>query len=396
MWSAANGPRKWELTMAKRFSVPLVLLSAALGALVTLVFVNCRGEHRVPPDAQAKSTPPGGSILATPSQPPASSRTADERNTIEVFAKTGASCVFVTQRQVIVDYFAGRLHDVPAGSGSGFVWDRDGHVVTNFHVIAEAQTLTVTMHDQKTYQANVVGAEPRKDIAVLHIDAPAEALVPVPHYTGRFDVQVGEKVIAIGNPFGLDQTLTTGVVSALGRQVEGIGGVTIRQMIQTDAAINPGNSGGPLLDSSGHLIGMNTMIYSRSGASAGIGFAVPAQTISRVVSQLIKYGKVKQVGIGIEIDPSQRIERRLGIQGVVVIDVLPNGPAAKAGVHGLSQGPSGLRLGDTIVAIDGKSIKDYDDLYNTLDGRRPGETVKVALLRDNRKVTLDLKLVPIQ
>ena len=382
--------------MAKRFSVPLVLLSAALGALVTLVFVNCRGEHRVPPDAQAKSTPPGGSILATPSQPPASSRTADERNTIEVFAKTGASCVFVTQRQVIVDYFAGRLHDVPAGSGSGFVWDRDGHVVTNFHVIAEAQTLTVTMHDQKTYQANVVGAEPRKDIAVLHIDAPAEALVPVPHYTGRFDVQVGEKVIAIGNPFGLDQTLTTGVVSALGRQVEGIGGVTIRQMIQTDAAINPGNSGGPLLDSSGHLIGMNTMIYSRSGASAGIGFAVPAQTISRVVSQLIKYGKVKQVGIGIEIDPSQRIERRLGIQGVVVIDVLPNGPAAKAGVHGLSQGPSGLRLGDTIVAIDGKSIKDYDDLYNTLDGRRPGETVKVALLRDNRKVTLDLKLVPIQ
>jgi len=382
--------------MAKRFSVPLVLLSAALGALVTLVFVNCRGEHRIPPDAQAKSTPPGASPLAAPSQPPASSRTADERNTIEVFAKTGASCVFVTQRQVIVDYFAGRLHDVPAGSGSGFVWDRDGHVVTNFHVIAEAQTLTVTMHDQKTYQASVVGAEPRKDIAVLHIDAPAEALVPVPHYTGRFDVQVGEKVIAIGNPFGLDQTLTTGVVSALGRQVEGIGGVTIRQMIQTDAAINPGNSGGPLLDSSGHLIGMNTMIFSRSGASAGIGFAVPAQTISRVVSQLIKYGKVKQVGIGIEIDPSQRIERRLGIQGVVVIDVLPNGPAAKAGVHGLSQGPSGLRLGDTIVAIDGKSIKDYDDLYNTLDGRRPGETVKVVLLRDNRKVTLDLKLVPIQ
>jgi S1-C subfamily serine protease len=295
-----------------------------------------------------------------------------------------------------MDYFGGNVQDVPAGAGSGFVWDTDGHIVTNYHVVADAERLTVTLHDQQTFEAKVVGTEPRKDIAVLRINAPKELLVPIDRYPGAFNLEVGQKVVAIGNPFGLDQTLTTGIVSALGRQVDGIGGVKIREMIQTDAAINPGNSGGPLLDSSGRLIGMNTMIYSRSGSSAGIGFAVPGKTINQIVPQLIKTGRVEQVGLGVEIDPQQRIERRLGIAGLVVIATVPGSSAQKAGLHGLERTIRGIKLGDVIVAIDGKPVKTYDDLYALMDGRRPGEQVKVKLVRDQKTLELQLTLVALQ
>ena len=285
---------------------------------------------------------------------------------------------------------------MPAGSGSGFIWDESGHVVTNFHVVADARSLTVTLQDQRTFPARVVGTEPRKDIAVLKIDAPPSALPAISRHQERVELEVGQKVIAIGNPFGLDETLTTGVISALGRQVEGIGGVKIREMVQTDAAINPGNSGGPLLDSTGRLIGMNTMIYSKSGTSAGIGFAVPASTIAHVVPQLIKMGHVEQVGIGIDIDPSQRLERRLGIRGVIVIAARPEGPAAAAGIKGLRRTLSGLELGDVVVGIDGKAIENYDDLYNALDTRKPDETIKVTLERDDHKLEVSVKLVTLQ
>jgi S1-C subfamily serine protease len=295
-----------------------------------------------------------------------------------------------------MDYLGGTAQDVPAGAGSGFIWDSEGHVVTNYHVVAEAERLTVTLHDQQTFVAKVVGVEPRKDIAVLKIDAPKEVLLAIDRYPGALDLQVGQKVVAIGNPFGLDQTLTTGIVSALGRQVEGIGGVKIREMIQTDAAINPGNSGGPLLDSSGRLIGMNTMIFSRSGSSAGIGFAVPGQTINRIVPQLIKSGRVEQVGLGVEIDPQQRIERRLGIQGLVIVATVPGSSAEKAGIHGLERTMRGIKLGDVLVAIDGKTVANYDDLYSILDGRHSEETVKVKLQRERKTVELDLKLVTLQ
>jgi S1-C subfamily serine protease len=273
------------------------------------------------------------------------------------------------------------------------VWDKGGHVVTNFHVIKDAKKLTVTLHNQKTYPAAVVGAEPRKDVAVLRIEAPADSLVPIPRPSTNPVIDVGEKVIAIGNPFGLDQTLTTGVVSALGREVDGIGGVTIREMIQTDAAINPGNSGGPLLDSSAQLIGMNTMIFSRSGASAGIGFAVPVTTILRVVPQIIRTGKAEQVGIGVEIDPLRRLERRLGIPGMVILRVSPGTPAARAGLRGITRTPAGLELGDVIVQIAGQRIQDYDDLYNTLDSHRAGEKLKFVVLREGQRIETTVELI---
>ena len=384
--------------MALRHRVLFFLFAVGLGAIVTLTLIQRRGRDRVPNTAQATTPSPSDSFAASAPLPPLSpeARTEDERNTIAVFARAARSCVFVTQHQMVVDYFGGSAHDEPAGSGSGFIWDESGHVVTNFHVVAGARSLTVTLHDQRTFPVRVVGTEPRKDIAVLKIEAPASALPAISRHQERVDLEVGQKVIAIGNPFGLDQTLTTGVISALGRQVEGIGGVKIREMVQTDAAINPGNSGGPLLDSTGRLIGMNTMIYSKSGTSAGIGFAVPASTIARVVPQLIKMGHVEQVGIGIDIDPSQRLERRLGIRGVIVIAARTEGPAAAAGVKGLRRTLSGLELGDVIVGIDGKAIENYDDLYNALDARKPDETIKVTLVRDDHKLDVSIKLVTLQ
>jgi len=388
-----------EVLMPLRHRVLFFLFAAGLGAVVTLTLVHSRGKDHVPTLAQATTpTPADSSAVAHSSLPPLSpdARTEDERNTIAVFARAARSCVFVTQHQIVVDYFGGSAHDEPAGSGSGFIWDELGHVVTNFHVVAGAPSLTVTLQDQSTFPAHVVGTEPRKDIAVLKIEAPAGALAAISRYQSRVELEVGQKVIAIGNPFGLDQTLTTGVVSALGRQVDGIGGVKIREMVQTDAAINPGNSGGPLLDSTGRLIGMNTMIFSKSGASAGIGFAVPANTISRVVPQLIKLGHVEQVGMGVDIDPAQRIERRLRIRGVVIIAVRPDGPAAEAGVRGLKRTMNGIELGDVIVGIDGKTIENYDDLYNELDTRKPNETIKATLAREDKKVEVSIKLVTLQ
>ena len=372
--------------------------------LLCLLLPSCesRGRLSTRPPAPSASVPPRSTngvpvTSGAPAVPPPAlspgALIEDERNTIEVFRQAAASTVFVTQKRVVMDYFGGRALELPSGSGTGFVWDKQGHVVTNFHVIQNAKSLSVALHDQQTFDAKVVGAEPRKDIAVLKIDAPPEALTPIRRRDKALPLEVGQKVIAIGNPFGLDHTVTTGIVSALGREVDGIGGVTIRDMIQTDAAINPGNSGGPLLDSSGHLIGMNTMIFSRSGAWAGIGFAVPVATVLRVVPQIIKTGRAEQVGIGVQIDPQQRIERRLRIRGVAVLSVVPDTPAAKAGLKGIEQTPRGLRLGDVIVAVDDVRIENYDDLYNTLDQHRPGDVVELTVVRGRDTVKLKLPLI---
>ncbi len=340
------------------------------------------------------STPAPVVAPAAPLIAPLSSgaRIEDERNTIAVFRDAAASTVFVTQTRVVVDYLAGVAEEVPSGSGSGFVWDMDGHIVTNYHVVKDAKSLTVTFRDHKTFQATVVGVEPRKDIAVLKVEGAKELLKPVTVARSQ-DLDVGQKTVAIGNPFGLDHTLTTGVVSALGRQVQGIGGVTIRDMIQTDAAINPGNSGGPLLDSAGQLIGMNTMIFSRSGASAGIGFAVPSITIARVVTQIVKSGKAEQLGLGIKLDPMGRVERQLGIKGVAVISVPEASPAAKAGLQGLKDTPRGLLLGDVIVKIGESKVDSYDDFYNALDQRKAGEKVDVTVKRGETTATLKLDVL---
>ena len=374
-------------------------------AFLSPLVIGCQRGHESPSPPAEQVTPAAASpgVLATASadvepRPSAAmlARTEDERNTIAVFRAAAPATVFVTQKTVVLDYYAGRAREVESGSGSGFVWDKHGHVVTNWHVVRGAKALTVTLQDQHTYPAAVVGVEPRKDVAVLKIEAPAEKLVPVQRLPARQVPEVGQKAIAIGNPFGLDHTLTTGVISAVGREVPGAGGVTIRGMIQTDAAINPGNSGGPLLDSTGRLIGMNAVIFSRSGAWAGIGFAVPASTINRVVPQLIQFGRVQQVGLGIRIDPHGRLERSNRIRGVVVIGVSPDSPAAKAGLQGLRQTPRGLLLGDVVVGIGDKPIEDYDDLYNALDGRTPNEKVRVRVARGEQELELVVPLTLVE
>ena len=381
--------------MSEHVGSNLLFLAASLPISVAIGLHGCK--RNPPPSIAAPPAAAPAASAPVPATPPpgpgAAGRTEDERNTIAVFRTVAPAAVFVTQRQVVIDYFAGRALEVPAGSGSGFVWDKKGHVVTNFHVVDGARSLIVALQDQKKFPAKIVGVEPRKDIAVLRIEAPADALTPVQLPDGADELEVGQKAIAIGNPFGLDHTVTTGIVSAVGREVPGAGGVTIRDMIQTDAAINPGNSGGPLLDSAGHLIGMNTMIFSRSGASAGIGFAVPVGTIERIVPQIIATGRAEQVGLGVRIDPQRRLERRYGISGVVIVDVEPNSPAAKAGLKGMNQTATGLTLGDVIVGIDETTIKNYDDLYNALDRHKLGDKVNVKVKRGEKVVPIQVELI---
>lgn len=318
-------------------------------------------------------------------------RIQDEQNTVDIFDEAAPGTVFVTQNQIVRDRYTARTMEVPAGSGSGFVWDSDGHIVTNYHVIAGSSHITVTLYNQKTYPAKLIGGEPKKDIAILKIDAPSSELTPIKQPKDGYELAVGQKAIAIGNPFGLDHTLTTGIISAMGRDQLGFGGVTIRDMIQTDASINPGNSGGPLLDSNGQLIGMNTMIYSNSGASAGIGFAVPFTTIKRVVPQIIKTGKAQQIGLGISILPDTTA-RRNGIQGVIIRSVASESPAAKAGLKGVSQSYKGTFIGDIIIGIDDKNVYNYDTLYNALDEHQPGDTIQLKIRREGRVMTLPVEL----
>ena len=366
-----------------------LILSALLGLSAVLA---CRSAS--PPPPPTSGAEPRLPSPASPAPLSTDARTEDERNTISVFRAVAPSTVFVTQTRIVVD-FLGDEQEVAAGSGSGFVWDEAGHIVTNYHVVQGARALRLTFQNQKTFDATLVGVEPRKDIAVLKVDAPRELLKPIA--VGQHaNLDVGQKAIAIGNPFGLDHTLTTGVISALGRQVHGIGGVTIRDMIQTDAAINPGNSGGPLLDSSGALIGMNTMIFSKSGAYAGIGFAVPATTIGRIVPQIIAKGHAEQLGFEIQIDPLGRLERRFGIRGVAVLAVPPDGAAARAGMRGIKQTAGGLLLGDVITGVEDQKVQDFDDLYNTLDQHHAGDTVNVRLQRQGEKLSLPMQVVVVQ
>jgi S1-C subfamily serine protease len=371
-----------------------------LAPFVLTAVVACRAAPTPAPASSSRASAEPSPVASSPPAPAPivplgpGARTEDERNTISIFRSLAASTVFVTQTRLVVD-FLGDAQEVPSGSGSGFVWDDLGHVVTNFHVVDGARSLTVTLQDQKTFEAKVVGVEPRKDIAVIRVEAPRGLLKPVtvaPHQA----LEVGQKTIAIGNPFGLDHTLTTGVISALGRQVQGAGGVTIRDMIQTDAAINPGNSGGPLLDSSGQLIGMNTMIYSKSGTSAGIGFAVPATTIARIVPQIIAKGHAEQLGFQIKVDPLGRLERRFGIRGVVVLAVPAGGPADRAGLRGITQTQGGLVLGDVIVGVDEQKVEDFDDLYTALDQHRAGDKVKVKVVREGALAELPMEVVVVQ
>ncbi|MEQ1564427.1 MAG: trypsin-like peptidase domain-containing protein [Myxococcota bacterium] len=366
-------------------------LGPAVVAILACVGAEVPTTARDPAEpTPAAAAPPVDRVLPVSS----AGRIEDERNSIDVFRVMAPATVFVTQNQLVLDRYSLRATETASGAGSGFLWDSLGHVVTNYHVIDNARSLTVTLHDQSVWPAKLVGGDPRKDVAVLKIDAPTAQLVPVQLPPDGYELEVGQKTLAIGNPFGLDHTLTTGVVSALGREIVGYGNVTIKGMIQTDASINPGNSGGPLLDSSGRLIGMNTMIYSQAGQSAGIGFAVPYPIVERAVSQIISTGRVTQVGIGVSL-LQDAIARRAGIDGVAILEVRASTPAAEAGLRGMTMTPRGARVGDVIVEVDGASVRDYDDLYGALDPHRPGDEVKLGILREGQRVEVALKLIAI-
>jgi S1-C subfamily serine protease len=320
---------------------------------------------------------------------------ADERSTIQLFRQASPSVVNITAIGVQRDFFTLNLYQIPQGTGSGFVWDTTGNIITNFHVIQNADVAQVTLADQSNWKARVVGVAPDKDLAVLRIDAPANRLRPIPIGTSK-DLQVGQSVFAIGNPFGLDQTLTTGVISALNREIESVTRRPIQGVIQSDAAINPGNSGGPLLDSAGRLIGVNTAIYSPSGASAGIGFAIPVDTVNRIVPELIRSGRITRPGLGVQIADEQ-ITQRLGVTGILVVDVVRGGAAAKAGIQPTRRDAEGrLRLGDVIVAVDGKKVTTPNDLYLLLEKYKVGDAVNLTLLRDGRTVQTRLTLEGVQ
>ncbi len=317
----------------------------------------------------------------------------DEKSTIDLFKNISPSVVFITTKQQQIDFYGRGVGEIDAGTGSGFVWDNDGHIVTNFHVIQGTSSAKIAFSDNEVYQADLVGVAPEHDIAVLKIK-PRGVVSPIPIGTSN-DLLVGQKVYAIGNPFGLDHTLTTGIVSALGRTIRAVTKQPIENVIQTDAAINPGNSGGPLLDSSGRLIGMNTAIFSPSGTNAGIGFAVPVDTVNRVVPQLIKFGMVERATLGVTMsdDLSRRIATRLDVEGAVIIEVLPDSAAQAAGLRGTTREANGqIRVGDILLNIDGKSLKNSDQMYLALEKYKPGDTVNVTYWREGKTVTKKIML----
>jgi S1-C subfamily serine protease len=318
----------------------------------------------------------------------------DEEETIRLFRNAAPSVVYITSLTVERDPLSANILEIPHGTGSGFIWDNAGYVVTNFHVIQDAQAARVTLSDRTTWDAKLIGIAPDKDLAVLKIDSPLSFLVPLTFGSSR-KLKVGQRVLAIGNPFGFDHTLTTGVISGLNREIKSVTDRPIQGVIQTDAAINPGNSGGPLLDSKGRLIGVNTAIVSPSGTYAGIGFAVPVDTVNRIVPQLIKYGRVRKPGLGIRVIESDMF-RAYGITGAVIADVLPDSPAASAGIVPVVKDTRGrIQLGDVITALDTTPVESADDLFKALDLKQPGETIVLTLVKANveRKVEVTLGLL---
>lgn len=315
--------------------------------------------------------------------------TDDETNSMQVFSSASPAVVNVTSSTLRRSLFNLNVQEIPRGSGTGFVWNSSGLIVTNFHVIAGAQKLTVSLQDRSEYNAEVIGVAPEKDLAVLRLLDPPAELVTLP-LGDSSELAVGRKVLAIGNPFGLDTTLTTGVVSALGREIRAPSNRRIRGVIQTDAAINPGNSGGPLLNSLGQLIGVNTAIYSPSGASAGIGFAIPVNTVKDVVPQLISYGRMLRPIMGLELAGDGWI-RRYGIKGLPIVRVFPDLPADRSGLSGAFRNAQGdIVLGDVITAIDEQPIRSNDDYLSILEKRKVGQRITVTVRRGEE--TRDVKV----
>ena len=355
------------------FGATLVVIAVTVG-----IFVSATNKENPTAVATAETTP----VFLT----------NDEQNNISVFKSASPSVVFVTNTQLRRQRFSLNVMEIPRGSGTGFIWDESGLIVTNFHVVQGANKITIELQSNKSYQATVVGSAPEKDIALLKIDAPNEDLQPLP-LGDSTSLAVGRKVLAIGNPFALDTTLTVGVVSALGREIKSITNRTIKNVIQTDAAINPGNSGGPLLNSNGQLVGVNTAIYSPTGASAGIGFAIPVNAVKVIVPQLIEHGKLIRPVLGIET-LTDYWTRRLRVKGVAILSVREGLPAAKAGMIGVREDRRGkIHLGDVIIAINGQNVINEDSLLNQLEQFSPGDNVKVTTLKDEKIHNYNVQLV---
>ena len=315
----------------------------------------------------------------------------EEQSTISRFKEARTSVVYITSIAYQRDLFSFDVQAVPTGTGSGFLWDERGHVVTNFHVVEGAEELEVTLSDHSSHKATVVGLAPEKDLAVLQIQDPPARLRPIPIGTSS-DLQVGQQVMAIGNPFGLDQTLTTGVVSALGREIQSATRRRITGVIQTDAAINPGNSGGPLLDTAGRLIGVNTAIQSTSGSSAGIGFAMPVAPVNRVVPQLISHGQAARPDLGFEALPPAYASYFGAPKGVIVMRVRRGSAAERAGLQGLQRSGRRYQLGDVILSANGKAVKTPDDLLDIAENEPMGNALRLEIDRQGGHQQLSIRL----
>jgi S1-C subfamily serine protease len=405
------------ITMRKRWLVLLVLTLTLLGCSLPAALSDLASPTTtptLPPAATAAPVatmaPPAPSATATAGGPaesdqmPSAGLLAFQDDIIRIYGSVSPGVVNITNRSYAYDFF---MRAIPQeGTGSGFVYDTEGHIVTNYHVIQDASELFVTLPDETTVPAAVVGSDPSNDLAVVQIDAPAESLNPVPLGSSG-DLQVGQFVFAIGNPFGLERTLTIGVVSALGRVIQSPNEGFIGEIIQTDAAINPGNSGGPLLDLSGRVIGVNTAIFSPSQASAGIGFAVPADTVRQVVPALISQGYFPHAWLGVStwnLSPElAQILREAGMaipvdEGLLIVETVAGSPADQAGLRGGQRqvriGRVVLRIGgDILTAIDGEPIASDLDLTRYLDTQtKIGQTIQVTIWRDGQQMTIQVTL----
>lgn len=380
--------RKAKLTKRKLIS----RLPARYGVIVLLVLFFAGGAVAIFHLRQLQPTVAAGSEATNAGLTDPSVAT-DERNNIEVYKAVAPGVVFITTGTGDRELFDSGERQ---GAGSGCVLDTEGHILTNDHVVAGARQLTVSFGGDKTYSARVVGRDPDTDLAVIKTDAPRELLKVIE--LGDSDaLEVGQKVLAIGNPFGLDRTITTGIISGLQRPIRARNGRLIEGAIQTDASINPGNSGGPLLDSRGRIIGINSQILSPAGGSIGVGFAIPVSIAKRVVPQLVRYGQVNRPRLGIAGRSVKELKDQIRLpvsQGVLILQVNPNGAAAAAGLRGVQQTEYGdYIIGDIVTAIDGKEITSNDDITQILDRHKIGDTIRVTIVRSGRGLTVSVQLL---
>lgn len=363
-------------------TIPFFLVLVFVGVTLLLVWwlVPRGNKMGLNPDAQPRPVTARGELADI------------EKMNISIYEMASPSVVHVTSLQAGESLLSMNAQQIPKGTGSGFVWNEDGNIVTNYHVVEGADGARVTLADHTTYDAAHIWASPEMDMAVIQIPAPRSKLHPILIGSSK-DLKVGQIAYAIGNPFGLDQTLTNGIVSALGREIDSTNGHTIHGAIQTSAAINPGNSGGPLLDSAGRLIGMNTAIVSPSGGFAGIGFAIPVDQINQIVPQLIQHGRIVRPQLGIQVAEAQ-LAQQLGINdGVLILKVMPGSKAAQAGLRGTRRDESGqLHLGDVIVSLDGKPISQVQDLNAALDTHKSGDKVTLTIIRDEQRQDVQVTL----